>query len=99
MTYAALLFFFGVIPIALLWLNWPRLVRRHTGSLLIIVILIMLVSIPWEMVAVGRIWYYSPRVIWGPRLFNLPVEELAFYVIDGLFVGTLALLLGKEERC
>jgi lycopene cyclase domain-containing protein len=92
MTYAALLFFFGVIPIALLWLNWPRLVRRHIGSLL-------MVSIPWEMVAVGRIWYYSPRVIWGPRLFNLPVEELAFYVIDGLFVGTLALLLGKEERC
>lgn len=32
----------------------------------------------------------------APRLFNLPIEELAFFVIDGLLVGTLALLL--EER-
>lgn len=98
MTYALLLLIFGVVPIALLWLARPGLVWRYKGSLLIIVVLILLVSIPWEMLAIDRVWYYSPRVIWGPRLFNLPVEELAFFVIDGLLVGSLALLLGGKRR-
>lgn len=98
MTYALLLLIFGVLPIVLLWLAAPRLIWRYKSSLLVIVILILLVSIPWEMLAIDRIWYYSPRVIWGPRLFDLPVEELAFFVIDGLLVGTLALLLGEKFR-
>lgn len=100
MSYTVLLFLFGVVPIACLWLAAPRLIRRYKGSLLVIVVLILLVSIPWEMVAIDRLWYYSPHIIWGPRLFNLPVEELAFFVIDGLLVGTLALLFdqSKEEK-
>lgn len=98
MSYALLLVLFGVVPIACLWLAAPRLIGCYKGSLLVIVVLILLVSIPWEMAAIDRIWYYSPRIIWGPRLFNLPVEELAFFVIDGLLVGTLALLLGEKFR-
>lgn len=96
MNYLLLLFIFGILPLASLWLIWRRLVRRHLGSLLVIVVLILLVSIPWEMMAIDRIWFYSPRVILGPRLFNLPVEEIVFFIIDGLLVGTLALLL--EEK-
>lgn len=98
MTYALLLLIFGIAPITLLWLAAPWAVRRYKGTLIVIVILILMVSIPWEMLAVDRIWFYSPRVIWGLRLFNLPVEELAFFVIDGLLVGTLALLLGERYR-
>ena len=98
MTYALILLLFGLGPITLLWLAAPWVVRRYKGTLFIIVVLILMVSIPWEMLALDRIWYYSPRVIWGLRLFNLPVEELAFFVIDGLLVGTLALLLGERYR-
>lgn len=98
MTYALLLLIFGILPTALLWLARPDLIWRYKGSLLTIVVLILLVSIPWEMLAIDRVWYYSPRIIWGPRLFNLPVEELAFFVIDGLLVGTLALWLGEKFR-
>lgn len=94
MTYALILSVFGIAPITLLWLVFPWVIRRYKGTLFVIVILILLVSIPWEMLSVDRIWYYSPGVIWGPRLFNLPVEELAFFVVDGLLVGSLALLLG-----
>jgi lycopene cyclase domain-containing protein len=61
-----------------------------------IVILIVLISVPWEMIAVGHIWYYSPTVICGTRVLNLPIEELAFFVIDGLLVGTLALWLSEK---
>lgn len=96
MTYASLLLIFGLVPIALLWLAAPGVIGRYKGTLAVIVVLILLVSIPWEMAAIDRIWFYSPRVLWGPRLFNLPLEELAFFVIDGLLVGTLALLFGEK---
>lgn len=96
MNYALLLFLFGLAPTALLWLTAPQIIRRYKDTLVVIVILILLVSIPWEMMAIDRIWYYSPRVIWGSRLFNLPIEEVFFFIIDGLLVGTLALLLGER---
>lgn len=93
MTYIWILLIFGLLPLGVLWLAAPWIVRRYKASLATIVILIILVSVPWELVAVGRIWYYSPNVILGIRLLNLPIEELAFFVIDGLLVGSLALWL------
>lgn len=96
MTYAFLLLIFGIAPIGVMWLAGPRLIQRYRGTLLVIVFLILLVSIPWEIMAIDRIWYYSPRVIWGSRLFSLPIEEVIFFIIDGLLVGTLALLLGER---
>ncbi len=98
MTHALLLLVFGLVPASLLWLTSAQIIRRYKGTLLIIVILILLVSIPWEMISIDRIWYYSPRVIWGPRIFSLPIEELAFFVIDGLLVGTVTLLLAEKFR-
>jgi hypothetical protein len=53
------------------------------------------VSVPWELLAIDRIWYYSPQVLWGARVLGLPIEELAFFAINGLLVGTLALLLER----
>lgn len=97
MNYALLLLIFGLAPLFALWFCRPRLILRHRGSLATIVVLIVLVSVPWEMASVDRIWYYSARIIWGPRLLNLPLEELAFFVVDGLLVGTLALYLGGER--
>lgn len=96
MNYFLLLLIFGVFPLALLWLYAPRLIWQHRNTLIIIVVLILLVSVPWETTAIDRVWYYSPRIVWGPRLFDLPLEELAFFIIDGLLVGTLALVLGDK---
>lgn len=98
LTYALLLLIFGLVPISLLWMAAPWVVRRYKGTLFVIVILILMVSVSWEMIAIDRLWFYSPRVVLGVRLFNLPVEELVFFVIDGLLVGTLALLLGERYR-
>lgn len=96
MSYSLVLLTFGILPLALMWLAAPRLIWHHRGALVVIVFLILLVSIPWEMVAIDRVWFYSPRVMLGPRLFNLPVEEIAFFIIDGLLVGTMALLFGER---
>ncbi len=98
MSYAKLLLIFGVLPILVLWWLRPRVIYRHMGSLVVILLLILGASIPWEMVSINRIWYYSPTILLGLYFFNLPVEELAFFVIDGLLVGSLALVLRERRR-
>jgi lycopene cyclase domain-containing protein len=96
MTYTLILLIFGLVPLGGLWLAAPWIIRRYSRSLVTIVILILLVSVPWEMIAVGRIWYYSPTIIWGVRALGLPIEEFVFFIIDGLLVGTLALWLDEK---
>lgn len=96
MTYTLILLILGMLPLGLLWLAAPWTLRRYKGTLLTIVVLILLISVPWEMLAVGRIWYYSPTVIIGVRVLGLPLEEFAFFIVDGLLVGTLALLLDEK---
>ena len=96
MIYTWILLIFGLFPIALLWLIFPRVIRRYKGSLLAIAFLILLVSIPWEFISIDHIWYYSPQAISGVRFLNLPVEELAFFIVDSLLVGTVALILDKK---
>ena len=98
MKYAWLLLVFGVVPLGIMWLLAPRILKRYRGTLVIIVVLIFMISVPWEMIAINRIWYYSPGILLGPTLFNLPLEELIFYAIDGLLVGTIAILLGERYR-
>jgi lycopene cyclase domain-containing protein len=93
MIYSAILLLFGLLPITVLGLIRRDLIRRYAGSLLAIVVLILLISVPWELVSVNIIWFYSPKAIFGSRFLGLPVEELAFFIIDGLLVGTLALIL------
>lgn len=63
MTYALLLLIIGVGPMTLLWLARPDLIWRYKGSLLVIVILILLVSIPWEMLAIDQAWRVSSPTI------------------------------------
>ena len=98
MTYTLILLVFGLIPLGVLWGIRPGLVRRHLGSLGAIVLLILMVSIPWELISVNRIWYYSPGVLLGSRFLNLPIEELAFFIIYGLLAGTAALWLGERKK-
>ena len=98
MIYTLILILFGLLPLGLMWFIKPAIVRRHKGSLAVIVILVAAVSVPWELISIGRIWYYAPISILGPRLLNVPIEELAFYVIDALLVGTLALWLSPKKE-
>jgi lycopene cyclase domain-containing protein len=96
MIYTLILLIFGLLPLGGLWLAEPWIIRRYRGTLATIVILILLISVPWETIAVGRIWYYSPSVIWGLRILGLPIEEFAFFIVDGLLVGSLALWLNEK---
>ncbi len=99
MIYLQILLIFGLAPLLGLALVAPRHFQRHKGTFFWVVIFILWVGVPWESASVDRIWFYSPRVILGPRLLSIPLEEYAFFVLDGLLVTALALLLrGRRSR-
>lgn len=98
MIYFLVLLVFGLVPWLGLVLLAPDHLRRYKGTLLWVVAFIVWVSVPWEATSVDRIWFYAPRVIMGLRLLGIPVEEYAFFVLDGLLVTTLALLLRNRRH-
>jgi lycopene cyclase domain-containing protein len=97
MVYTRILLSFGLLPLAGLALLALRRLPRFKGTLLWVVLCILWVSISWENIAIDRIWFYAPHAILGPRLLRLPVEEYAFFVIDGLLVTVLGLLLRRRK--
>ena len=98
MVYWQLLLLFGVVPLLVLLLLAPRNAWRYKGTYLWVVLAILWVSIAWEAASVGRIWFYAPGAILGPRILGLPVEEYAFFVIDAVLITTLSLLLRRGGR-
>jgi lycopene cyclase domain-containing protein len=96
-TYIQMLLFFGLIPFVVLVGLAPRLIRYYKGIFFWVVLCIMWVSVLWESTSVDRIWFYSPKVILGPRLLRIPLEEYAFFVLDGLLVTSVTLLLHKRN--
>jgi lycopene cyclase domain-containing protein len=92
-SYIQILLFFGLIPFVVLVVVAPRLIRRYKGTFLWVLICILWVSVPWESTSADRIWFYSPKVILGPRLLHIPMEEYAFFMLDGLLVTAITLLL------
>jgi lycopene cyclase domain-containing protein len=97
MVYTRVLLFFGLLPLAVLALLALCRLPRFKGTLLWVVLCILWVSISWENIAIDRIWFYAPHAILGPHLLRLPLEEYAFFVIDGLLVTVLGLLLRKRQ--
>lgn len=53
-------------------------------------------TIPWDSYLIHRqIWTYPPHVIVGPKLFDIPAEELFFFVIQAYNTSILHLFLSK----
>jgi 15-cis-phytoene synthase/lycopene beta-cyclase len=53
-------------------------------------------TIPWDSYLIRqKIWTYPPSVIIGPTLFEIPAEEVFFFVIQTYDTSLLYLLLNK----
>jgi hypothetical protein len=107
MTYALILLFFGLIPLTLLWSIWPWLVRRHAGSLSVIVILILLgvfiisaYALPLDALAVARGWGgLNPSYVSGVYFFgSLLLEEIIFWLGTSFVTISAVLIFAKLER-
>lgn len=95
MIYTFVLLFFGLLPLLALWIIARMWIGRYVGLLFWLVLMIVFVGASWESVAIDRIWFYAPGTTFGVRLLNIPLEEWAYYVLDALIVGTLAVALSR----
>lgn len=95
MIYTGILLVFGVLPLLAVWFVARRWIGRYAGVLFWLALMVVFVGAFWESVAIDRVWFYAPGTVIGTRWLNIPVEEWAYYVLDALLVGTLAVVLRK----
>ena len=71
-----------VVTLPLEWLFEARIYRRFGLALLALLPVVVLFSI-WDVVGIARDhWSYNPRYVTGVRLpFDMPIEELVFFVV------------------
>ena len=56
----------------------------------------MVSTIPWDSYLIRTgIWSYPSHVIIGPKLFDIPLEEVFFFVIQTYNTSLLYLILSK----
>ena len=56
----------------------------------------VIATIPWDSYLIRtRIWSYPAHVIAGPTLFDIPLEEVFFFVVQTYNTSLLYLILSK----
>ncbi len=101
MTYAGFLFLFLVIPlIVLLLLLRKRLLdRRYWSGLGALLLLSLLAMAPWDhLAAVWGIWGWTPQQTWGLRIWQIPLEEYLFCLLEATLATTLVFALSLWWR-
>lgn len=88
---------YTIPPAILLTLLYRPLFTRIDAYKVGFLILIAVIStIPWDSYLIrNRIWTYPAHVIVGPKLFDIPAEELFFFVIQTYNTSLLYLILSK----
>ncbi|KAH8667593.1 Squalene/phytoene synthase-domain-containing protein [Tricladium varicosporioides] len=82
--------------IVLTLLYQPLLHRIDIYKILFLATIAVVSTIPWDSYLIRRkIWTYPPGVIFGPRLFSIPAEEVFFFVIQTYNTSLIYLILSK----
>ncbi|GEM_PF-194016 len=72
---------------------------RFSGVLLALVAVAILYTLPWDNHLIAlRVWWYSPARISGVVFGYVPLEEVAFFVLQTLFVGVWFLWLVRHAQ-
>ncbi|OQO00676.1 hypothetical protein B0A48_13166 [Cryoendolithus antarcticus] len=86
------------IPPAILLsaLYFPLHTRLDTYKLAFLITIAVLSTIPWDSYLIRtNIWSYPASVIIGPKLFDIPLEEVFFFVVQTWNTTLLYLLCSK----
>ncbi|WPH00962.1 Hypothetical protein R9X50_00379600 [Acrodontium crateriforme] len=74
----------------------PLCTRIDLYKIAFLIIIAVTSTIPWDRYLIRtNIWSYPPDAILGPKLFDIPVEEVFFFVIQTFNTSVLYLLLNK----
>ncbi|KAK2048628.1 Phytoene synthase [Colletotrichum somersetense] len=86
------------IPLAALLtvLSYPVFTRLDVVRTLFIVTIAFVATIPWDSYLIRTsIWTYPPDAVLGPTLYDIPVEELFFFIIQTYITAQLYIILNK----
>jgi len=82
--------------IALSFLYRPLMTYLDVYKIIFLVTIAVVSTIPWDSYLIRtKIWTYPPNAIIGPTLFNIPAEEVFFFVIQTYTTSLLYLILSK----
>lgn len=99
----------GIPDYALVHLRWtippaiiltaiysPLCTRLDLYKIAFLITIAVVSTIPWDSYLIRTgIWSYPPNVIVGPTLFDIPLEEVFFFVIQTFNTTLLYLILNK----
>ncbi|KAF1947261.1 Lycopene beta-cyclase [Clathrospora elynae] len=88
---------YTIPPAALLTLLYrPLFTKLDAYKIAFLVAIAVLSTIPWDSYLIrNRIWSYPSHVIVGPTLFDIPLEEVFFFVVQTYTTSLLYLILSK----
>ncbi|TKA60853.1 hypothetical protein B0A49_10452 [Cryomyces minteri] len=82
--------------VALTLLYRPLLTRLDVYKIVFLIIIALVSTTPWDSYLIRtRIWTYPSDAIIGPTLFDIPAEELFFFVVQTYTTSLLYLFLSK----
>ncbi|EUC33155.1 hypothetical protein COCCADRAFT_96894 [Bipolaris zeicola 26-R-13] len=86
------------IPPAVLltWLYRPFFTKLDAYKVLFLIFVAVTSTIPWDSYLIRTgIWSYPGHVIIGPKLYDIPLEEVFFFVVQTYNTSLLYLLLSR----
>ncbi|KAF4553201.1 Squalene/phytoene synthase-like protein 2 [Elsinoe fawcettii] len=88
---------FNIPPaLVLTFLYRPLLTRLDVYRILFLITIAVVYTTPWDSYLIrNSIWSYPRDVIVGPKLFDIPLEEVFFFVIQTYNTSLLYLILSK----
>ncbi|KAI4285626.1 MAG: hypothetical protein L6R38_000528 [Xanthoria sp. 2 TBL-2021] len=95
--YALVHLYYNIPPAALLTAcYYPFYTKIDVYKILFLVIIAVVSTTPWDSYLIRRrIWTYPSDAIVGPTLFNIPAEEIFFFIIQTYNTSLLYLLASK----
>ncbi|KAK5402488.1 hypothetical protein LTR20_003528 [Exophiala xenobiotica] len=85
------------LAIALTVVLGPLFTRRDVYKICFLQIIAVSYTIPWDSYLIRtKVWTYPADVILGPKLLDIPAEEVFFFVIQTYITTCLQILLSKS---
>lgn len=93
-TYLFWLLLFLALPVAAIWLIWPRQVWGQRRALAWTTLGALVGGWLWDGIAIQvSVWYYDPANIAGVWLGGMPLEEWLWIVGVTLLFGSITVVL------
>ncbi|OGM47838.1 phytoene synthase [Aspergillus bombycis] len=87
------------IPLAglLTLVYWPFMTRLDWQKISTLVIISLVATIPWDSHLVRhRIWTYAPNGVTGWTLYDIPIEEVSFFIFQTYNTSLVYLILTRR---